>query len=85
MSRALTEELLLFLLPFALFALVLTLRRKTPLARVHWDGHVPWLVIAGLACAGGWLVFTGLTAPRGHGDYVPAHMENGVFVPGKLE
>lgn len=85
MSRALAEELLLFLLPFALFAVVLLLRRKTPLARVHWDGHVPWLVIAGLACAGGWLVYTGLTATRGHGGYVPAHMENGVFVPGRLE
>jgi len=26
-----------------------------------------------------------LTAPRGRGAYIPAHMENGVLVPGKIE
>ncbi len=82
MTRALSEELLLFLVPFVLFALWLAVRRRTPFARVHWDGHVSWLVIAGLVVALGWLVCTGLTAQRGTGAYVPAHMENGVFVPG---
>lgn len=85
MTRAFTEELLLFLVPFALFAFWQVLRARTPLKWVHWEGHVPWLVIAGFVCAAGWLVWTGLRAPRGHGAYVPAHMENGVFVPGKLE
>jgi hypothetical protein len=85
MTRAFSEEVLLFLLPFALFAVWLLLRQRTPLKFVHWSGNVPWLVVAGLACAGGWLVYTGFEAPRGHGAYVPAHMENGVFVPGKLE
>jgi hypothetical protein len=85
MTRAFGEELLLFLLPFALFALWLVLRRRTPLKWVHWEGRVPWLVVAGLVAASGWLVWTGYFAPRGHGAYVPAHMENGVFVPGKLE
>jgi hypothetical protein len=85
MTRAFVEELLLFLLPFALFALWLLLKRRSPLQRVHWDGQVPWLVIGGLALAIGWLAWTGFTAPRGTGAYVPAHMENGTFVPGKLE
>ncbi len=31
------------------------------------------------------LVYTGLTAPRGMGPYVPAHMENGKFVPARIE
>jgi len=85
MTRAFAEELLLFLLPFAIFALWLTLLRRSPLSRVHWDGRVPVLVLVGLGLAIGWLAWTGFTAPRGKGAYVPAHMENGVFVPGKLE
>ncbi|WP_293858683.1 DUF6111 family protein [uncultured Alsobacter sp.] len=85
MNRAFLEELLLFLLPFALFALWLTVMRRSPLRRAHWDGQVPWLVIGGLALAIGWLAWTGFTAPRGKGAYVPAHMENGTFVPGRLE
>jgi hypothetical protein len=85
MTRAFLEELLLFLLPFFLFALWLMLQRRSPLRRVHWDGRVPWLVIGGLALTIGWLAWTGLTAPRGTGAYIPAHMENGKFVPGKTE
>ncbi|MCP8937002.1 DUF6111 family protein [Alsobacter sp. SYSU M60028] len=81
MSRALFEEAILFLLPFALFALWLAVRRRKLFERLHWSGNVSWLTIAGLVLALGWIVYTGLTAPRGHGDYVPAHMENGVFVP----
>jgi len=26
-----------------------------------------------------------LFAPRGHGAYIPAHLENGVLVPGRIE
>lgn len=85
MNRAFLEELLLFLLPFALFALWLMLKRRSPLQRVHWDGQVPWLVIGGLVLAIGWMAWTGFTAPRGKGAYIPAHMENGTFVPGRLE
>jgi hypothetical protein len=85
MTRALIEELLLFLLPFLLFALWLTARRRTPLSRVHWSGRIPWLVIAGLVLATGWIVWTGLTAERSTGVYVPAHMEKGTFVPGHFE
>jgi hypothetical protein len=27
----------------------------------------------------------GLSAPRGHGAYVPAHVENGRLIPGHIE
>lgn len=85
MTRTFIDELLLFFLPFALFALFLVIRRRSPLHAPHWNGQVPWLVIAGLVLALGWVVWTGLTAPRGTGPYVPAHMENGRFVPGRIE
>ncbi|PSC06850.1 hypothetical protein SLNSH_00220 [Alsobacter soli] len=85
MTRAFIEEFLLFLVPFALYALWLVARRQTPLAKVHWEGNVSWLVLVGLAVASGWLIYTGLTARRGTGPYVPAHMENGRFVPGHID
>jgi hypothetical protein len=84
MTRVFVEELLLFFLPFALFALWLVLSRKPVLAGTHWVPHVPWLVLAGLAVAIAAIIYAGAIAPRGK-SYVPAHMENGTFVPGRLE
>lgn len=85
MTRVLIEELLLFLLPFALFAIWLLIRRKSPLNRAHWDGQVSWIVLVGLLLALGTLLVTAFIAPRGSGAYVPARMENGQFIPGRIE
>ena len=43
------------------------------------------LTLMGLAAAVLGLVTLNLLAPRGHGTYVPAHQENGVLVPGRIE
>ena len=49
MVRALFETVGLFLAPFALFALYLTLRLKFPLAVEHWTrGRLSWLALTGL-------------------------------------
>jgi len=40
---------------------------------------------AGLGIAVGFLVYTGLTAPRETGAFVPPHVENGRVVPGHFE
>lgn len=86
MVRALFETFGLFLLPFALFALYLVLRAKFPLAVEHWTrGRVSWLALAGLAAATVGLVALVAFAPRGHGGYIPAHIENGAIVPGRFE
>lgn len=85
MTRVFVEELLFFFLPFALFAVWLLLARKSPFARAHWSGRVPWIVMAGLVFVVAALLYTGFVAPRGTGAYVPAHMENGQFVPGRIE
>ena len=84
MMRAVFEEALLFLLPFALFALYLIVRRRNPLTRASWGGQVPWLVLAGLGCVIAALVLTGLTAERQQGAFEPPHMENGRLVPGQF-
>jgi hypothetical protein len=86
MARGLLETVGLFLAPFAVFAVYLALRAKYPLAVEHWTrGRLSWLALAGLAAAAGGLVALNAFAPRGHGRYVPAHLENGVIIPGRFE
>ncbi len=86
MARTLFETFGLFLAPFAAFALYLVLRARYPLAVEHWTrGRLSGLALAGLAAATGGLILATLLAPRGHGRYVPAHIENGAIVPGRFE
>ena len=86
MARTIFETVGLFLVPFAAFAVYLLLRARYPLAVEHWTrGRLSWLALAGLAAAAGGLLAANLLAPRGHGRYVPAHLENGVIVPGRFE
>jgi hypothetical protein len=82
MFRALLDEIGLFLLPFAAFALYLALRRRNPLVVAHWGGRVPLLALAGLVVAILALLITGLTGERHRDGFVPTHIENGRVVPG---
>jgi len=86
MWRAILEPAALFLSPFVAFAIYLVLRARYPLAIEHWSrGRVSTLTLTGLAIAALGMLLFGLSAPRGHGVYVPAHNENGRLVPGHLE
>ena len=86
MLRAVIEPLALFLSPFIVFTIYLILRARYPLAIEHWTrGRVSTLTLVGLAIAALGLFVFGLRAPRGHGVYVPAHIEKGVLVPGRIE
>lgn len=84
MVRSIVQEFLLFLLPFALFAIQLLIRRKSPFRWAHWSDQALWLVIAGLVIAVGSLVAGGLVAERHQNGFVPTHMENGRVVPGEF-
>jgi Family of unknown function (DUF6111) len=86
MLRAILEPLGLFLIPFAAFAIYLLLRLRYPLAIEHWTrGRVSTMTLIGLAIAVVGLFTFGISAPRGHGTYVPAHVENGQLVPGRIQ
>jgi hypothetical protein len=86
MLRAILEPLALFLSPFVVFAIYLVLRARYPLAIEHWTrGRVSTLTLIGLAIAVLGMLAFGLFAPRGQGVYVPAHIEKGVLVPGRIE
>jgi hypothetical protein len=86
MAREVLEPLALFLVPFAAYAIYLVLRARYPLEVQHWTGfRVSIMTLIGLAAAVLGLVVLDAFAPRGHGVYVPAHEENGVLVPGRIE
>ncbi|QBR71185.1 hypothetical protein CU048_07690 [Beijerinckiaceae bacterium] len=86
MWRALLEPLLFFGSPFAVYVIYLVIRRNYPFALEHWNrSAVSTLTLAGLAVAvAGMLVF-GFFAPRHGGAYLPAHIEDGKLVPGRLQ
>jgi len=46
---------------------------------------VSTLALAGLAIAVAGVFAIGLFAPRSQGAYVPAHVENGQIVPGRIQ
>jgi hypothetical protein len=86
MIRAILEPTALFLSPFLAFAIYLALKARYPLAVEHWSrGRVSTLTLIGLAVAVAGMFAFGLSAPRGHGVYVPAHVQNGRLIPGHIE
>ena len=77
-------EIALFATPFVLYALFLWATRAGVMDPKAWPwSRVVWLAVAAVLLMGGSFVyfasFTG--APPGS-TYVPAHIENGKFVPG---
>jgi hypothetical protein len=84
MIRAIFGEALVFLLPFAAFALFLVLRRRNPFKPAAWSDATAWLIIAGLVGVVIALIITGLTSERQTGAFVPPHLEDGRLVPGQF-
>ena len=85
MTRAVISEVLIFFVPFALFALFLVARKRNPFLRAAWAGNVSWLALAGLALVIAGLVYMGATSERRQGPFVPTHLENGRVVPGQFQ
>jgi len=85
MWRAYLETLLLFALPFFLYAVFHLLLLRWPFVASLWTrGRVSSLAIAGLVLAVIGILSLGL-GPREKGAYVPAHIENGRLAPGRFE
>jgi hypothetical protein len=85
MTRAVVQGLVLFLLPFVLFAAYLVIRRRNLLLWSHWSSQSLWLAIAGLSFVVLSLIVTGLVDERRTGAYVPTRVENGRVIPGHFE
>jgi len=87
MARTVLIETLLFLAPFAVYALVLLLTKRDAREREHW----PVRSLMTLAIVGGLLVIAGLLffahfggAPPG-GTYEPARYKDGKLIPGRIK
>ena len=82
MVRVVAESVLLFLVPFAAFAVMLVLMRRKVLDPDHWSRAGLWLAGAGMLLVAATFVGTALLGERHTGAFVPAHIENGRVVPG---
>lgn len=85
MTRAIVQELVLFLLPFIAFAVYLIIRRRNPLVWSSWSDQSVWLVIVGLAFVIVSLIAAGLMGERQTGAFEPTHIEDGRVVPGRFK
>lgn len=86
MIRLIALDVVLFLAPFAIYAIYLYATQKSVGGSDEWTLKViGWLALAGAVLVViVLLVFMHFDAAPPGGRYVPAHMENGVLVPGQI-
>jgi hypothetical protein len=87
MIRPALIEVLLFLAPFAAYAAFLFISRSGVVAAESWPvKHVMSLaIVALLLVAASFIFFAHFSGAPPGADYVPAHIENGKFVPGTIK
>jgi len=86
MIRTGATEVILFTLPFVLYAVFLIATRARVLHPDSWPlAHLGWLfAVALLLVIGSFIYFANYTGAPVGADYEPAHMENGKFVPQRI-
>jgi hypothetical protein len=84
MIRPVLTELVLFLTPFVLYVVFLWATRAGVLDASSWSWTtIAWLTIAALVLvAGSFVVIAQFSGAPPGSTYVPAHVEDGKFVPG---
>ncbi len=87
MIRLFSVEVALFLAPFFAYGLFVWAAREGVLHPEAWSVRV--LVVLSLIAvaltAGGFVMIAQYSGAPAHSTYVPAHMENGTFVPGTFK
>jgi hypothetical protein len=84
MIRPVLTEVVLFMTPFAIYAIFLTATRAGVLHPNAWSlPRIGWLVISALVLMiGSFLVLAQFGGAPPGSTYIPAHIEDGHFVPG---
>ena len=84
MIRPVATEVLLFLAPFVLYAVFLWATKAGVMDWQSWPlARVAWLAIVALVLVlGSFIYFAHFSGAPPGSTYVPAHIENGKFVPG---
>lgn len=86
MPRALAQLIILFMVPFGLYAGYLVAQLINPFELDRWTRRVVVpLALAGVSLAVVGLIVYGVLAGRYEGGYRPAHIENGRIVPGRMQ
>lgn len=86
--RVIIENVLLFLLPTAIYIayVMLTRRSANTAGEVINDAPLVWLFVLGALCVAATLVYYATITPGGRigQEYIPPHMKNGTIEPGQL-
>ncbi len=87
MIRPVLTEIALFLAPFVIYAVFLAATRTGVFDPKQWSlGRIAWLVICALALMiGSFVVLAHFTGAPPGSSYTPAHIDNGVLVPGETQ
>jgi hypothetical protein len=87
MLRPVLTELALFLTPFGVYAIFLWATRAGVLDGSQWTlSHIAWLMIAAFVLMiASFLVLAQWSGAPPGSTYVPAHIEDGKFVPGETK
>ena len=85
MIRPLATEIVLFLMPFVLYGVFLWATKAGVMHPNSWPlSRIAWLMIAALILmVGSFIYFANYSGAPPGSTYVPAHMDNGKFVPGQ--
>jgi hypothetical protein len=84
MIRPVLTEVGIFLIPFAVYALFLLATRSGVFAQSSWPAHLVAKLALGslLLVILSFIMLAHFTGAAPDSTYIPAHMENGKFVPG---
>jgi hypothetical protein len=84
MIRPVLTEIGIFLIPFAVYALFLVATRAGVFAQASWPAHLVAKLVLGslLLVIVSFIMLAHFSGAPPDSTYVPAHIENGKFVPG---
>jgi Family of unknown function (DUF6111) len=84
MIRPAFTEILVFLIPFAVYALFLLATRSGLMLQSSWPVHIIAKLVLGslLLVIVSFILLAHFSGAPPNSTYVPAHIENGKFVPG---
>jgi Family of unknown function (DUF6111) len=84
MIRPAFTEILIFLIPFAVYAVFLVATRSGLLLQSSWPVHIIAKLVIGsfLLVIVSFILLAHFSGAPPNSTYVPAHIENGKFVPG---
>jgi len=87
MIRPVATEIILFLMPFVLYGVFLWATKAGVMHPDSWPlSRIAWLVMAALALmVGSFIYFANYSGAPPGATYVPAHIEDGKFVPGQTK